>query len=101
MTTTHVRIQKINLYKRYFMWYDESVIYQIYPLGYVGAPESNDGKLEHRITKIVDHIPHFLKLGINAIYFCPIFESSTHGYDTKDYSKIGQKYIALIPNLRK
>ena len=70
------------------MWYDESVVYQIYPLGYVGAPVQNDGKTEHRILKLIDHIPHFKKLGINAIYFCPIFESSNHGYDTKDYSKI-------------
>ena len=70
------------------MWYDESVIYQIYPLGYVGAPEVNDGKLEHRIVKILDHIPHFKKLGINTIYFCPIFESTSHGYDTKDYKVI-------------
>ena len=70
------------------MWFDESVIYQIYPLGYVGAPELNDGICEHRILKIIEHIPHFKKLGINAIYFCPVFESSRHGYDTKDYSKI-------------
>lgn len=70
------------------MWYDESVIYQIYPLGYVGAPQTNDGTLEHRILRVIEHIPHYKKLGINAIYFCPIFESSTHGYDTKDYSKI-------------
>lgn len=70
------------------MWYDESVIYQIYPLGYVGAPEFNDGKVEHRILKIIQHIPHLKKLNINTVYFCPIFESSKHGYDTKDYSKI-------------
>ena len=70
------------------MWYDESVIYQIYPFGYVGAPESNDGILEHRILKFIEHIPHLKKLGINVVYFCPIFESSNHGYDTKDFSKI-------------
>ena len=70
------------------MWYDESVIYQIYPLGYVGAPENNDGVVEHRILKVVDHIPHLKNLGINAVYFCPIFESSKHGYDTKDFSKV-------------
>ena len=70
------------------MWYDESVIYQIYPLGYVGAPEINDGITENRILKIIDHIPHLKKLGINMVYFCPIFESSKHGYDTKDYGKI-------------
>jgi len=70
------------------MWYDESVIYQIYPLGYFGAPEYNDGKTENRILKIIDHIPHLKKLNINAVYFCPIFESSQHGYDTKDFSKL-------------
>lgn len=70
------------------MWYDESVIYQIYPLGYVGATEENNGVLEHRILKVIDHIPHLKKLNINAVYFCPIFESSRHGYDTKDYSKL-------------
>ncbi len=70
------------------MWHDESVIYQIYPLGYVGAPEKNDGIEEHRILKIIQDIPHLKKLGINAVYFCPIFESSTHGYDTKDYTKL-------------
>lgn len=54
------------------MWYDESIMYQIYPLGYVGAPECNDGVVEHRILKIKEHIPHFVKLGCNLIYFCPI-----------------------------
>ncbi len=28
------------------------------------------------------------KLGINAIYFSPVFESDTHGYNTRDYKKI-------------
>lgn len=28
------------------------------------------------------------KLGINAIYFSPVFESDTHGYNTRDYTKI-------------
>ncbi|MBQ7351776.1 MAG: hypothetical protein IJW59_02775 [Clostridia bacterium] len=70
------------------MWFDESVIYQIYPLGYLGAPEKNDGKLEHRILKIIEHIDHLKKMNINMVYFCPIFESSTHGYDTKDYAQL-------------
>ena len=70
------------------MWFDESVIYQIYPLGYVGAPKQNDGVCVHRINNIIEHISHYKKLNVNAIYFCPIFESSNHGYDTKDYSKI-------------
>ena len=62
--------------------------YQIYPLGFCGAPFENDGVLEHRITKIADWIPHIKKLGANAIYFSPLFESDTHGYNTRDYKKI-------------
>lgn len=70
------------------MWTYESVFYQIYPLGFAGAPFENDGNLEHRINKVLDWIPHIAKLGVNAIYFSPIFESDTHGYNTRDYKKI-------------
>ena len=70
------------------MWAYESVFYQIYPLGFCGAPFENDGRLEHRILKVNDWIPHMKKLGINAIYFSPVFESDTHGYNTRDYHTI-------------
>ena len=70
------------------MWAYENVFYQIYPLGFCGAPFENDGVLEHRILKVNDWIPHIEKLGANAIYFSPVFESDTHGYNTRDYSKI-------------
>ena len=35
-------------------WGYEAVFYQIYPLGFCGAPYENDGKLEHRILKVID-----------------------------------------------
>ncbi|MDE6210195.1 MAG: cyclomaltodextrinase [Lachnospiraceae bacterium] len=70
------------------MWAYESVFYQIYPLGFCGAPFENDGVLEHRINKVIDWIPHIKDIGANAIYFSPIFESDTHGYNTRDYKKI-------------
>ncbi len=70
------------------MWGYESVFYQIYPLGFCGAPYENDGVLTHRILKVKDWIPHMKKLGINAVYFSPVFESDTHGYNTRDYKKI-------------
>ena len=70
------------------MWYDESVIYQIYPLGFCGAPVKNDGIPESRILKVLDYIPHLKSINVNAVYFCPVFESSLHGYDTADYGKI-------------
>jgi len=70
------------------MWFEKSVIYQIYPLGFCGAPKTNDGNLCPRILKVIDFIPHLVKLNITAVYFCPVFESSAHGYDTSDFSKI-------------
>ena len=70
------------------MWAYESVFYQIYPLGFCGAPFENDGVQEHRILKVIDWIDHIKKTGCNAIYFSPVFESDTHGYNTRDYSKI-------------
>ena len=70
------------------MWAYESVFYQIYPLGFCGAPYENDGVLTSRIEKVVEWIPHMKKLGVNAIYFSPVFESDTHGYNTRDYKKI-------------
>lgn len=70
------------------MWAYESVFYQIYPLGFCGAPFENDGVLEHRITKINEWIPHLQKMNVGAVYLCPIFESDTHGYNTRDYKTI-------------
>ncbi len=70
------------------MWAFESVFYQIYPLGFCGAPFENDGVLTNRIEKVSEWIPHIKKLGMDAVYFSPVFESDTHGYNTRDYKKI-------------
>lgn len=69
-------------------WGYEAVFYQIYPLGFCGAPFENDGVQEHRILKVLDWVDHIKELGCNAVYFSPVFESDTHGYNTRDYSKI-------------
>ena len=69
-------------------WINDAVFYNIYPLGFCGAPKQNDGVLTYRLDKIYDWIPHFKSLGVNAIVFNPVFESSKHGYDTIDYRKI-------------
>jgi len=85
---SHRSIEKKKSGGNKFMWAYESVFYQIYPLGFCGAPYENDGVLTHRILKVKDWIPHMKKLGINAVYFSPVFESDTHGYNTRDYKKI-------------
>ena len=70
------------------MWAYESVFYQIYPLGFCGAPFENDGVETSRIRKVEEWIPHIRKTGADAIYFSPVFESDTHGYNTRDFRKI-------------
>ncbi len=70
------------------MWAYETSFYQIYTLGFCGAPFENDGELQHRILKVLDWIPHLKKLGVGAVLFNPVFESDTHGYNTRDYKKI-------------
>ena len=70
------------------MWAEESIFYQIYPMGFCGVPFENDGVQRHGIRKMIDWIPHLKKTGCNAIYFSPVFESDTHGYNTRDYRKI-------------
>lgn len=69
-------------------WANKSVFYQIYPIGFCGAPRENDGVLEHRILKVIGWIPHLARLDCNAVYFSPVFESDRHGYDTRDYQTI-------------
>ena len=70
-------------------WYDEAVFYHIYPLGLAGAPEKNPyGEPVHRLREIFPWITHVKKIGCNAIYIGPLFESEGHGYETTDYKKL-------------
>lgn len=73
------------------MWADHSVFYQIYPLGFCGAPVQNDEITVPRIGKVTEWVEHILNLGCNAVYFGPVFESDAHGYDTRDYQKIDRR----------
>ncbi len=73
------------------MWFKKSVFYQIYPLGFCGAPAHNDSVLESRILKVNNWVDHIKSVGADAVYFCPVFESDAHGYDTRDYLTIDRR----------
>lgn len=70
------------------MWAYHSTFYQIYPIGFCGAPVSNDGIVTSRIRKVLDWTDYLQSLGVDAVLFNPVFESDTHGYDTKDFTKL-------------
>ena len=73
------------------MWADETVFYQIYPLGFCGAPFENDGVQEHRVLKVLDWVEHLRRLHVGALYLCPVFSSDTHGYNTRDFFRIDER----------
>ena len=70
------------------MWFDNAVIYQIYPLGLCGAPRPNDGVQAHRILRVKEWAAHIRELGATCVLFNPVFESDAHGYDTRDYNRL-------------
>lgn len=68
-------------------WYEKAVFYHMYPLGMTGAPLENnpDTPVVHRFEELDKWVPHMRDLGCTALYIGPLFESSSHGYDTRDY----------------
>lgn len=68
---------------------EECIFYQIYPIGFCGAPKVNTGEpATNRIDAVRKWIPHMKSIGVNALYLGPIFESGCHGYDTHDFRLI-------------
>ena len=80
-------------------WYDKAIFYHMYPLGMTGAPFANplprlrwgsgwhkQGRsADSRMDELMQWIPYLESLHISALYIGPLFESSTHGYDTRDF----------------
>ena len=64
----------------------------MYPLGITGAPKINvQTEVTDRFKELDQWIPHIRSLGCNAIYIGPLFESSSHGYDTRDYKLVDRR----------
>ena len=70
------------------MWFDQAVVYQIYPLGLCGAPGDNDGDPQPRILRLLDWVDHIKQTGADTVLLNPVFDSDHHGYDTRDYFKV-------------
>lgn len=73
-------------------WYERGVFYHMYPLGMTGAPRHNDAtEVTNRFAELLQWILHIRTLGCNAIYIGPLFESTSHGYDTRDYKLVDRR----------
>ncbi|MDO4402113.1 MAG: alpha-amylase family glycosyl hydrolase [Clostridiaceae bacterium] len=75
------------------MWYENAIIYHIYPLGFCNAQQFNDFKMKpiNRIKKVGEWAQYLKDLGVNTVFLGPVFESSSHGYDTANYFKIDRR----------
>ncbi|MBN2652781.1 MAG: alpha-glucosidase C-terminal domain-containing protein [Spirochaetales bacterium] len=67
--------------------------YHSYPLGMLGAPSINDYKKNtvNRLEDLDQWLEHIKNLGCTALYIGPIFESTAHGYDTKDFHVVDRR----------
>lgn len=70
---------------------EHAIWWQVYPLGALGAPireDWSDTGEEHRLRKLGPWLDYIAELGCNGILFGPLFESTTHGYDTTNHLRI-------------
>ncbi|WP_406700819.1 glycoside hydrolase family 13 protein [Singulisphaera sp. Ch08] len=84
-------------------WVRDAIFYQIFPdrfarsltvpkpshLDEWGAPPTYHGYQGGDLIGVVERLDYLLELGVNALYFTPIFQSaSNHRYHTHDYEKV-------------
>ncbi|MFD0693073.1 glycoside hydrolase family 13 protein [Paenibacillus sp. GCM10027628] len=98
-------------------WVKEAIFYQIFPERFANGDPTNDpahvrpwkdaspGQQDFHggdLQGVLDRIDYISSLGVNAIYFTPIFEAKTnHKYDTTDYLKVDSHFgdIQLLKKL--
>ncbi|GAB6928524.1 alpha-glycosidase [Paenibacillus sp. JCM 10914] len=89
-------------------WVKDAIFYQIFPERFANGDPSNDpdgalawGSAEPTpknffggdLQGVIDHLDHLSSLGVNAIYFTPLFTATTnHKYDTEDYMEIDPQF---------
>ncbi len=84
-------------------WVENTVWYQIFPERFAnGRPEispegvepwgstpTNDNFMGGDLWGVIDHLDYLQDLGINGLYFCPVFTANaSHKYDTVDYYNV-------------
>ena len=73
----------INMQKK---WWQNAVVYQIYPKSFKDSNKDGIGDL----TGIIEGLDHIQSLGVNVIWLCPVNRSPMrdNGYDISDYYTI-------------
>lgn len=86
-------------------WVSKTIWYQIFPERFANGDTTNDPKgtkpwdaivnpkwddyYGGDLQGVLDHLDHLVDLGVNGIYFNPVFKApSNHKYDTENYYEI-------------
>ncbi|MBS7577821.1 MULTISPECIES: alpha-glucosidase [unclassified Enterococcus] len=71
-------------------WWQEAIVYQVYPRSF---QDSNDDGIGD-IRGIIQRLPYLKTLGIDVIWLSPIYQSPNddNGYDISDYQAIQPEY---------
>lgn len=74
-------------------WWQDSVVYQIYPISFKDS--NNDGIGD--IPGIIEKLDYLKLLGIDIVWLCPVYDSPNddNGYDIRDYRQILQDFGTL------
>ena len=71
-------------------WWQEAIIYQIYPRSFCDANNDGNGDLKGIISKL----DYLYELGVEGIWLSPIYQSpmKDNGYDVSDYYSINPMF---------
>ncbi|MEV6148755.1 alpha-amylase family glycosyl hydrolase [Nonomuraea sp. NPDC052129] len=69
-------------------WTDHAIWWQVYPLGFTGAPATAQAGVRHRLRHLEAWLDYVVELGCSGLQLGPIFAAETHGYDTVDHFRI-------------
>ena len=74
-------------------WWQEEVVYQIYPKSFYDSNHDGIGDLRG-ITEKLDYLQ---ELGITMLWICPIYQSpmDDSGYDISDYTSIASEFGSM------
>lgn len=74
-------------------WWDNSVVYQVYPKSFNDTNGDGVGDLQG----IIDKLDYLKDLGIDVIWLSPVYKSpmKDNGYDISDYEDIAEEFGTL------
>lgn len=96
-------------------WSEHALFWHVYPLGFTGAPvgaeevaaaRAGDGTPYPRLRQLVGWLDYLVELGLNGLLLGPVFDSSSHGYDTLDHRRLDPRlgdeedFAALVGGCR-